>query len=131
MGLKISQQQTNPIEKNNKTFPISLLTVYYINITSVVEQGVLLSCSVIAQWVHHEGSIWRPIAPWMNALITELHLAPAYYKSDKLTRGHESDVFLLSCSVIAQWVHHEGSIWRPIAPWTNALITELHLAPAY
>ena len=30
---------------------------------------------------------------------------------------------------IAQWVHHEGSIWRPIAPWANALTTELHLAP--
>ena len=24
---------------------------------------------------------------------------------------------------------HEGSIWRPIAPWANALTTELHLAP--
>ena len=24
--------------------------------------------------------------------------------------------------------HHEGSIWRPIAPWANALTTELHLA---
>ena len=24
---------------------------------------------------------------------------------------------------------HEGSIRRPIAPWTNALTTELHLAP--
>ena len=30
---------------------------------------------------------------------------------------------------IAQWVHHEGSIRRPIAPWANALTTELHLAP--
>ena len=29
---------------------------------------------------------------------------------------------------IAQWVHHKGSI-RPITPSTNALITELHLAP--
>ena len=29
---------------------------------------------------------------------------------------------------IAQWVHHEGSIRRPIAPWANALTTELHLA---
>ena len=29
---------------------------------------------------------------------------------------------------IAQWVHHEGSIWQPIAPWANALTTELHLA---
>ena len=25
---------------------------------------------------------------------------------------------------------HEGSIRRPIAPWTNALTTELHLAPS-
>ena len=30
---------------------------------------------------------------------------------------------------IAQWVHHEGSIRRPIAPRANALTTELHLAP--
>ena len=30
---------------------------------------------------------------------------------------------------IAQWVHHEGLIRRPIAPWANALTTELHLAP--
>ena len=30
---------------------------------------------------------------------------------------------------IAQCVHHEGSIRRPIAPWANALTTELHLAP--
>ena len=30
---------------------------------------------------------------------------------------------------IAHWVHHEGSIRRPIAPWANALTTELHLAP--
>ena len=26
---------------------------------------------------------------------------------------------------------HEGSIRRPISPWTNALTTELHLAPLY
>ena len=29
---------------------------------------------------------------------------------------------------IAQWVHHEESIWWPIAPWANALTKELHLA---
>ena len=29
---------------------------------------------------------------------------------------------------IVQWVHHERSIRRPIAPWANALTTELHLA---
>ena len=30
---------------------------------------------------------------------------------------------------IAQWVHHGGSIRRPIAPWANALTTEIPLAP--
>ena len=30
---------------------------------------------------------------------------------------------------IAWWIHLEGSIRRPIAPWANALTTELHLAP--
>ena len=31
---------------------------------------------------------------------------------------------------IAQWVHHEGSIWWSIAPWANTLTTGLHLAPS-
>ena len=30
---------------------------------------------------------------------------------------------------IAQWVHHEGSIRRPIEPRANALTTVLHLTP--
>ena len=29
----------------------------------------------------HEGSIRRPIAPWANALTTELHLSPVYNKT--------------------------------------------------
>ena len=28
---------------------------------------------------------------------------------------------------IAQWVHHEGLIPRPIAPWANALTTKLYM----
>ena len=38
----------------------------------------------IAQWVHHEGSIRRPITPWANALTTELHLAPKQVKEPGL-----------------------------------------------
>ena len=57
----------------------------------------------IAQWVNHEGSIQRLIAPWANALTTELHLAP--------------------------YTSHEGSIQRLMAPWANTLTTQLHLAP--
>ena len=29
---------------------------------------------------------------------------------------------------IAQWIHHEGSIWWTIEPWVNALTSELPLA---
>ena len=32
-------------------------------------------------------------------------------------------------SFLAQWVHHEGSIWWPITPWVEAFTTELHFAP--
>ena len=28
-------------------------------------------------------------------------------------------------------LHHKGSIRRPVAPWANALTTDLHLAPTY
>ena len=62
--------------------------------------------------LHHEGSIRRPIAPWVNTLTTELRLAPP-----DGTRNS------------SMGPPHEGSIRRPIAPWANALTTELHLAP--
>ena len=34
---------------------------------------------------HHEGSIRRPIAPWANAVTTELHLAPPPWRIDPTT----------------------------------------------
>ena len=104
---------------------------------------MLLSQSYISL---HEGSIRRPIAPWTNALTTELHLAPwridptthrtmnecSYHRATSRSMKDRSDdpshheLMLLSQSYISL---HEGSIRRPIAPWTNALTTELHLAP--
>ena len=110
----------------------------------------------IAQWVHHEGSIRPQIAPWANALTTELHLAP-YTSHGALAGARNSSMgqpWRIDPTIhhtmsersyhgatnrslhqswleweIAQWVHHEGLIWPPIAPWANALTTELHLAP--
>ena len=38
----------------------------------------------IAQWLHYEGSIRRPIAPWANYLTTELHIAPLDYRKRRL-----------------------------------------------
>ena len=64
-----------------------------------------------AQWVHHEGSI-RTTHRTM---------------SERSYHGATSHSWLEWAT--AQWVHHEGSIRRPIAPWANALTTELHLAP--
>ena len=50
-------------------------------VTSVMEHWVEWE---IAQWFHHEGSIRWPIAPWVNALTTELHL-PESWKSNSFT----------------------------------------------
>ena len=79
--------------------------------------------------------IRRPIAPWANALTTELHLAP--WRIDQTTHRTMSERSYHGATSrslereIAQWVnsHHEGSTRRPIAPWANALTTDLHLAP--
>ena len=46
--------------------------------TPIMEHGLERE---IAQWVHHEGSIRRPIAPTANTLTTELHLAPSVAKA--------------------------------------------------
>ena len=78
----------------------------------------------------------------MNALTTELHLAPEREIAQWV--DHEgsirrlvtprvnaltTEIHLAPEREIAQWVDHEGSIRRPIAPRANALTTELHLAP--
>ena len=111
---------------------------------------------VVEHWLEreiapHDALIRRPIAPWANTLTTELHLTPpwridptthrtmserSYHgatsrstmkdRSDDLSH-HERT--LLPRSYIS--LHHEGSIRRPIAPWANALTTELHLAPPW
>ena len=101
----------------------------------------------------HEGSIRRPIVPWANALTTELHLAPhpmkdrsddpSYHERTLLPRSYISlptpwRIDLTTHCTMSERSYrgatsrsppHEGSIWRPIAPWANALTTELHLAP--
>ena len=87
----------------------------------------------------HEGLIRRPIAPWVNALTTELHLAST--RNSSMGPLHEESIR----RPIAPWANdltmelhlaptrnssmgplHEGSIRRPIAPWANALTKELH-----
>ena len=72
---------------HHPTYKIAHTTVF---VTQVVEHRLERE---IAQCVHHEGSIQRPITPWANALTTELHLAP-YRVIKNRVGGYKSDAFL-------------------------------------
>ena len=57
-----------------------------------------------------------------------------HHPRDRITHTTEFDIAVVDHWLkreIAQCVHHEGSIRRPISPRVNALNTELHLAPIY
>ena len=53
----------------------------------------------------HEGSIWRPIAPWANALTTELNLAPTL------------NVRLTHCESRSPWIFSRRVPWRTCRLW--------------
>ena len=57
----------------------------------------------------HEGSIQRPIAPWVNALTTELHLAPLTVTISR----KEKQIWQIKKSRIAENSHQ----WYTDAPW--------------
>ena len=70
-------------------------TYYGLFFTPVVEHWLERE---IAQWVHHEGSIRRQIAPCVNALTTELH----YWESvtmHSLAKRFSGSAFLMDCSI--------------------------------
>ena len=81
----------------------------------------------------HEGSIRRPIAPWANALPLSYVPLPLYVPSHRQDNTYHGLCYTSRGALAgmrnSSMVHHEGSIRRPIAPWANALTTELHLAP--
>ena len=56
----------------------------------------------------HEGSIRRPIAPWANALTTELHLAPDISQSLSICPSSGSDsnlvLILYECIYVCMYV---------------------------
>ena len=60
------------------------------------------SCEALVQWVHHEGTIWRPIAPEVHTLTTELHLAPVIFKGVRA---------LLSEALIRIDIKHTVTAW--------------------
>ena len=78
-------ERENPLPPHGLLFPISSKGFFYMHhptdrmahttafVTPVVEHWLERE---IAQWVHHGGSIRRPIATWANAPTTEVYLAP-------------------------------------------------------
>ena len=88
----------------------------------------------IAQWVHHEGSIQRPIAPWANTLTTELHLAPLWWVCMNLQ-------WIWACKIVlpptifweqdvAPWYKHSLMVLWVIGSILHGGPIELFLVPA-
>ena len=91
----------------------------------------------IAQRVHHEGPIWWPIAPRVNALLHQSwstgrmrnsSMGPPW-RIDLMTHSTMNEHFVTPVmeleQEIAQWFHHGRSIWWPTAPWGNTLLHQL------
>ena len=73
-----------------------------------------------AQWVPHEGSIRRPIAPWANALTTELNGSLTKDRSDEPSH-HERTLLPLS-----SWVHPMKDRSNDPSHHEQTLYSELH-----
>ena len=98
-------EKGNPLPPHGLLFPINskFFFIFYMHhptdiighttafVTPVVDHWLERK---IVQWVHpHEGSLRRPIAPWANALTTELHFATPVKVSN-----YVSVVLLIPCS---------------------------------
>ena len=72
----------------------------------------------IAQWVHHKGSIWQPIIPWVNALTSELHLAPVEVRLSTKRNG----TYIIG---ISQWkILIQMNEWMFNRKTTSAILCE-------
>ena len=82
----------------------------------------------IAQWVHNEGSIRRPIVPWANALTTELHLGRTFWICClcRFVRDSKSMSYFSFQAVIHDWCNkgwddaYKGTLaanWKELPMW--------------
>ena len=85
------KEKGNPLPPHGLLFPISSKGSFIYHSTDRITHTTAFVTPVvehwleweIAQWVHHEGSIRRPIAPWVNALTMELHLVSIDSERDR------------------------------------------------
>ena len=61
---------------HHPTDRITHTTAFFNTSRCYTSSGVLAGMRNSSMGPPHGGSIWRPIAPWVNAPTTELHLAP-------------------------------------------------------
>ena len=101
-------ERGNLLPPHGLLFPISSkITHTTAFVTPVVEHWLERE---IAQWVHHEGSIRRHIAPWANTLTTELHIAPR-----NVMRSIKCDYLLVDIYYI-----HIAGTWKQVeGKWGN------------
>ena len=70
-------ERGNPLPPHGLLFPINSNGSFYMHHhTDRIAHTTAFVTPVVDHWLEREGSIRRPIAPWANALTTELHLAP-------------------------------------------------------
>ena len=82
-------ERGNPLPPHRLLFPLTARVVLYApshrqdstyHGLCYTSRGALAGTRNSSMGSPHEGSIQRPIAPWANALTTELHLAPRFKK---------------------------------------------------
>ena len=76
----------------------------------------------------HEGSIRRPIAPWANALTTDLHLAPGKDKADSyFDEGCSLDAASTTAgpgTTTSKWILHRPVSSKSFSPTSDSVQTE-------
>ena len=74
--------------------------------------GALAETSNSSMGPPHEGSIQRPIAPWANALTTELHLAPMFHWKAHTVLWSSMGFYLVVSGIASRWTGLTMS-WDP------------------
>ena len=69
-------ERENLLQPHGLRFPINSKGSF---ISIIPQTGALAGMRNSSMGPPHEGSIQRPIAPWANALTTELHLTPTFW----------------------------------------------------
>ena len=107
-------ERGNPLPPHGLLFPInrkgSFICTYHRQDSTYhslcyTSRGALAGTRNSSMGPPHEGSIRRPIAPWGNALTTELHLAPC-------VKDSRSDVKLNDLFWVCFYLGYSTSSWQ-------------------